>query len=294
MSSEITGIGLIVNADDFGLTPAVNKGIIEAHERGILTSATLMANSPFMQDAIDLAKAHPNLGVGVHVCLSGDIPVLAGDELQGLVDKGGELPGAFKLMQRASLPIVWPAICKEVAAQVQRIVDTGISITHLDAHKHVLIHPAILAAMMSVARDFGIRAIRAPVEDRSISKGLGESRAKGGGLRTAIISTFAMRAKRTLKREGFAVTDSFFGITRTGEWDAASMSKAISRLRPGITEFMVHPGLIDDELRRTRTRLVESRVAELKALTSPEVRQTANAGIRLMTFRDLIDSTKDV
>jgi chitin disaccharide deacetylase len=279
---------LIVNADDFGLTHAVNEGIIESHARGILTSATLMANMPAFQDAVELAKAYPNLGLGVHVNLSSGVPLAPVSELHGLVGSDGKLPGVMSLLVKAWLPDAYDPIRAEMSAQVKRVLDAGVEITHLDSHKHVMVHPTIAAAAVSVAQEFGIKAVRAPVEDSSFSRVSAAHSSQKSRLRSATVTTLAVRAKRLFRRSGLLVTDRFFGIAGTGQWDEATMASAIRHLGTGTTELMVHPGRVDDELRSSGTRLLESRVAELDALTSDEVKAAVrDFSVRLVNFGEL-------
>jgi hopanoid biosynthesis associated protein HpnK len=285
-------IGLIVNADDFGLTPGVNRGIIEAHEMGILTSASIMSNMPSFHDAVDLMSDHPRLELGVHINLSSGFPVSPAFKLGPLIGPDGQFRGVAGLMAAAWLPGVQKAIKIEIASQVAKVVNEGVRVTHLDGHKHVHIHPVILGAVMSIAKSYGIKAIRAPVEERSICAGLASAGGNGGTARVSMVTGLAKRARWLLKQAGFVVPDYFFGITRTGDWDSGSMAAAISRLKPGITEFMVHPGRIDNELEAQKTRLVESRLTELAALVDPDVKKSVQTtGAHLMNFSELVIET---
>lgn len=281
-------VGLIVNADDFGLTEGVNDGIVEAHTRGILSSTTIMANMPAFEHAVALAKQHPALGVGVHVNLCMGSPAAARAELRGLIEPDGSLPSTMKLLVKAWNPAMRAPIEAEIRAQIKKTLEAGVEITHLDSHKHVMVHPTIMAAAISAAKEFGIRAIRIPMEDASFAAASPIHRERKARIRTGMVTLLAGPAKSGARRAGLTTTDRFFGIAGTGNWEPQSMARAIVLLRPGTTELMVHPGLIDDDLRGTATRLVNSRLEELEALTSPEVRAAVEeAGVKLITFRDL-------
>lgn len=141
---------LLVNADDFGFTADVNAGILEAFQRGIVRSTTLMARGAAFDDAVRLARAHPDLDVGCHLML------VQGPGLPA------ELPGLILALARRRLRVY-----DELARQVGRVLDAGICPTHLDTHKHThLLWPPVLAAVCRLAREFGIPWVRKPVLGR--------------------------------------------------------------------------------------------------------------------------------
>lgn len=275
---------LIVNADDFGLTPGVNRGIIESHVNGILTSASLMANMSSAEDAAEFAAGHPDLGVGVHVNLVRGRPLTSGLVKVGVVNGKGSFGGAARLMIAAWNPAAFEAIRTEVGEQVARALELGVRVTHMDTEKHTHVHPRLLRAIIAVAREHGIRAIRAPLEPKN-----SHAADPHGRLVAAMFRAAARRCRNVLLREGFAVTDHFAGLSRTGDWDAESMADAIVALQPGVTELMVHPGCVDSELIGIGTRLVESRPSELDALTSGAVREAVCEGrVELAHFGHIV------
>jgi len=229
---------LVVNADDFGFSRDVNAGIIEAHERGIVRSTTLMARGAAFDDAVRLARAHPGLDVGCHLTLV---------EAPGLP---AGLSGLIRAIALRRIPIY-----DELAGQVRRILDAGIRLTHLDTHKHTHLLPPVLKAVCRIAQEFGIPWVRRPV-------------------------LFRARGCRT--------TDHFAGFTLTGRFDTAALVRVIRKLRPGLTEFMCHPGRCGPELEGARTRLKASRERELEALCAPQVREALSAAqVHLVSFREL-------
>ena len=157
---------LIVNADDFGLTNQVNRGILEAHRHGIVTSATLMANGEAFESAVEIARHAPDLGVGIHLNLTQGIPVSPAHTIRTLVDKRGRLylsPGRLwrgVVTRQVSLD----DIHTELRAQIAKVRRAGISPTHLDGHKHVHVLPGISKVVIRLAGDFGIRSVRSPVD----------------------------------------------------------------------------------------------------------------------------------
>ena len=258
---------LVVNADDFGFTRDVNQGIVEAHNQGILTAATLMANGAAFDDAVRLARQTPSLDIGVHLVLVGEPPLP---------------PTVAKLALAVALGRI--RIYDELAAQVRKIVDAGIRPTHLDTHKHTHLLPPVLEAVARISRDFQIPWVRRPFDLPIAHSGVPfkiRVTSRALGLRSGGLAT-------VLARYGCRSTDYFSGFQITGDYDAESLTALIRALPEGSTEFMCHPGICGGELREARTRLKESRERELRALTSPEVRKALeDSGVVLTNYAGL-------
>lgn len=149
---------MIVNADDFGLSPGVNQGIIESHRDGIVRSATVLANAPCVDDAIERAKSCPDLGLGCHLTLIGGTALAPRHLVPTLADADGRLPprwGELLLLLRKGIPRE-ELVC-EFAAQIERISASGVRLTHVDSHKHVHVLPRVLEAAIEAASSRGIR-----------------------------------------------------------------------------------------------------------------------------------------
>ena len=144
---------LVVNADDFGFTPDVNQGIVEAHGSGILTAATLMANGAAFEDALRRARQTPSLDIGCHLVLIGGDSLVTGKPLPATAP---QLIAA--LARREIRPY------DELKAQVLRILEAGIRPTHLDTHKHTHLAPPVLEAVARLGEEFGIRWVRRPFD----------------------------------------------------------------------------------------------------------------------------------
>lgn len=266
---------LVVNADDFGFTRDVNEGIVEAHRRGILTAATLMANGAAFDHAVALARENPSLDVGCHLVLVGGRSVLP---------PHAPLPrGVGGLI--AALALGRVRVYDELAAQVRKITAAGLKPTHLDTHKHTHLLPPVLEAVARIARESGIRWVRRPFDFplgapgavplalRVTSRGLGFAR---------------RRFHRVLSRHGCRTTDHFAGFQITGRLRTGELKRLIANLPEGTTELMTHPGFCRGDLLASRTRLRRSREDELAALTAPEVRRELDSRcVRLVGYRDL-------
>ena len=259
---------LIVNADDFGFTPDVNAGIVEAHRGGILTATTLMANGDAFDDAVSWARATPTLDVGCHVVL-----------VQGrsVLDPAHALPGTMKDLIRALLRREIP-LYEEVAAQVRKLMRAGIRPTHIDTHKHTHLLPPVLEAVARVARDFEIKWVRRPFDFGIDARARMMKAAVAVGMRV-------MRPGFASALKGLRTTDHFAGFQMTGALDYRSLRETLVLLPEGLTELMCHPGRLGPELRVAATRLKESREIELAALISPAIRRILEQrGIELVNY----------
>jgi hopanoid biosynthesis associated protein HpnK len=283
---------LIVNADDFGLTEGVNRAVLEAHRQGVLTSASLLANGPAFDDAVEQARGAPALSVGAHLNLTEGIAV-AGASASSLTAAGGRF--AFRPLALAK-NILAGRIARadvecELRAQIEKILGAGVRITHLDGHKHVHVLPVILDTVVKLAREYGIPWVRCPAERASHLVFL---MARQAGHRFRILKQYgAARAlaalaagqKRKLAQAGLCPPPHFFGITPTGFLDRDCLVEILARLPEGTSELMCHPGYADAELEATPTRLLRQREIELEALTRPEIKHLVAArGIELMGY----------
>ncbi len=271
---------LVVNADDFGFTPDVNAGIVHAYREGILTATTLMANGDAFEDAVSLARQNPGLDVGCHFVLCGDG--------HGLAPPYASLPASVPRLV-AEVYAGKLDIEAELEAQLRRILAAGIRPLHLDTHKHTHLLPPVLNAIVNVAHRYGIRYIRRPF-DLPLGM-LGLPAAPLGRRPTALgMQLLRRRFARILSENGYRSTNHFAGFQVTGRYRTTDLVQMLSRLPDGTTELMTHPGFCNDALRAARTRLKESRLRELEALTAPEVREIlAQVGVQLSGYRHLLE-----
>jgi len=266
---------LVVNADDFGFTPDVNRGIVEAHRGGILTATTLMANGAAFEDALLLARETPTLDIGCHLVLIGGRSLVTGKPYPRTV---GQLIAA--LARREIRPY------EELAAQVRHILNAGVRPTHLDTHKHTHLAPPVLEAVARLGEEFGIRWVRRPFDFPLPAR-------RGAVPRLIRLTSGALgllrrRFHRVLQSHGCRTTDHFAGFQITGRFRTAELVELLAWIPEGSTELMCHPGYCGEALRGAPTRLKESREQELEALTAPETRAALERhGIELAQYGGL-------
>jgi hopanoid biosynthesis associated protein HpnK len=288
---------LIVNADDFGFTAGVNRAIVEAHTRGIVTSSTLMANGRAFEDAVSLAKTVPRLSVGCHVVLIDGQPVLDAELLPSLTTThatGAHFRDSLKAF--AALALAGRLNAKEIeaeaSAQIRKLQSAGIVVSHFDTHKHAHLFPSVLRPLLRAARACGVRAVRNPFGPSKPLKS-GELLARPSlwtrSIEVKVLRSLAGKFRAAAAREGMATTDGTLGVEVTGSLDEKLFRAIAAAIPEGTWEFVCHPGYNDDDLKSAKTRLRESRETELRVLTMPEAREVLAAhGIALASYRDLI------
>ena len=285
---------LIVNADDFGWSEGVNRGIAYAHRNGLVTSTSLLANGLAFTSALDVARANPELGVGVHLNLSDGPPTTRPSEIAGLLNPYGVLengPEAL-LLRIAGRNLELAEVEREWDAQILKVRDAGIAPTHLDGHKHVQMLPGLFEIAVRLAKKHAIRAIRISHEESRLRAFL----SSGGEQKTSVVLKQGVQARglKLLARDardmadhaGLVATDYFCGIAQTGAMTREGLEALLTNLPEGTTELMCHPGYSDDDLRRSPTRLQDSRQSELEILTDARIRKlVATQGIRLISYQ---------
>ncbi len=283
---------LIVNADDFGYTSGVNRAIVEAHSRGVVTSSTLMANGAAFADAVQLSKTVPELSVGCHVVLTDGEPVLDAGQLPSLTTASHFRDGMIAFAARAIAGgMDANQITAEATVQIRKIQSAGIAVSHFDTHKHTHLFPKILRPLLRAASDCGVRAVRNPFGPRlplRSSHLLTRPSLWTRSVEVRILSAFAGKFREAVDRDGFATPDGTLGIVVTGALDETLFYAIASSIPDGTWEFVCHPGYNDADLQAGKTRLRESRETELRVLTLPAARAVlARQGIELISYRDL-------
>jgi hopanoid biosynthesis associated protein HpnK len=289
---------LIVNADDFGLTAGVNRAIVEAHEGGIVTSATLMANGRAFDDAVLLAKSHPRLGVGSHIVLVDGTPLVQRTS-QSLLAPGSRTAGSPRFQQGigkfAALAVLGrldpDEIESEAKAQIGKLQASGMAVTHLDSHKHTHMFPQVLKPLLRAARACGVKAIRNPFERIQGSQLAASPSLWRRWAEVGLLGSMARQFLDAVREAGIMTPDGTIAIVATGSLDERLLRRLVEHLPDGVWELVCHPGHNDADLQKIHTRLRESREQELRILTSSATRELLAAkGIEIISYRELAGS----
>ena len=271
----MTGRILVVNGDDFGVTPGVNAGILDAHTRGILTSASMFANAAATSEALALARRTPTLGIGCHLTLVDGAPLLPPSRVPTLAPDGVFRPTWGEFIAAAlARRIALREVERELEAQIDRVRSAGIRLTHLDSHKHVHAYPPVFRLVARLARRFGIATVRVPYEAPA-ARWLVRTAFTPGGRRQAIenaaLAPWCAYDDRILAAEGLPAAPRFLGRVLTGLFTPHNVAALVRSAAAGTNELMTHPGYVDDALNGVHTRLRAAREAEVAALIDPIV-----------------------
>ena len=283
---------LVVNADDFGLSPGINAGIVEGYEKGVLTSASIMVNAPAFDEAVELAHAHQGLGIGVHLNVLRGKAVLPPTEIPSLVDANGRFlrnPISLccgVLAKRVDLD----QLSSEFSAQIERAFEAGLRLTHVNSEKHVHMYPPIFARVVKLAERYGIRAVRWTGQ---YPRARDLIRWNRRSYKDLLVGLCAKLCRRRLAGTAVISNDYFYGLIETGSLTAEVFKGILPRLEDGVTEVMCHPGYIGPDLQEAfqtmgTSSLVASRALELQTLTDPTLRADIDAvRVRLIHYGDI-------
>jgi hopanoid biosynthesis associated protein HpnK len=274
---------LIVNADDLGLTPAVNRGVVRAFQDGIVTSASLLVTGSAFEDAVALAQQNPELDVGLHLALVEERSVLGPDVLPTLVDETGRFPRtSAEFIQRAILGgISWHEVEQEIAAQIALFEKTGLRLSHLNSHQHLHMFPPVFQIVRRLASWMDNVWIRNSAGPWRKSPDVRMGRwIRRLGLNLACLSARALHG-RPLPQ----MPDGMYGFEFSGSLTRRVLEQILRKIPDGLYELVCHPGE-DDVDTRTRYGHWGYRWAEeLETLTAPETQVTLKKhGIALTSF----------
>ncbi len=284
---------LIINADDFGLTSGVNRGIRDAHTNGVVTSSTLMTCGGRFEEAVGFASETPKLSVGCHVVLVDGFPTLRDVNASSLTvtNDGAEPRFRESLLSFAGLATAGrldeSEIEAEITAQIRKLQAAGIPVSHLDSHKHTHMFPVVFRAALRAARNCGVRAMRNPFEPLLFASGGSWKRR----FQLRVLRSYRAKFREELAKSGLITPDGCIGIITTGGLKLETFSLLIDSLPDGTWEFVSHPGYNDAELGQVKTRLRSSREQELAILTSPAAKELLRrAEIQLISYHDLVEN----
>ena len=269
---------VIVNADDFGLHEDIDRGIQEAHLNGIVTSASIVACGDAFGHAVEMIRTCPELDVGLHFALIGEKPVADHRCISSLIASDGRFFKTYKpLLSRFLLEkIDVTHIYFELEAQLNLLLRSGISPSHLDSHQHVHMLPSVWRVVLDLARRFNIPFVRIP-RFNSI-----------GSHAQNCLDTISRVGLNFLSRKKFRLfdrpnsADNTVGLHLSGRLNEDHLCELLTQLPPGLSELVVHPGITSHSLRE-KYQWGYRWTEELSSLTSPRVKQmTEDLAIRLV------------
>ena len=285
-----TGRRLIVAADDFGLSPAVNAGILRAHREGILSETSLMMRGAAMADAVALARATPSLGVGLHLTLLQGHCTAPASEIPLLVDADGRFSDnpVWTGIRYFFVPGIREQLRREISAQLDAFAATGLPLSHVDGHLTIHMQPTVMAVLLELAPRYGIRALRVPRDPLGEALRWDRRHAARKAFEAVCFGGLARHATPRIAAAGLRTPDRMYGMHQTGAVTEDYLLHLIATLPPGTSEVYCHPAAaVDDEARRWRPADYRSE-AELEGLCSPRVRAAlAAGGIAVIGYREL-------
>jgi predicted glycoside hydrolase/deacetylase ChbG (UPF0249 family) len=233
------------------------------------------------------------MGVGVHLNLSDGKPVSPVEAVPSLVNDHGEFVGGPEnfMLRIARRNLQLKEVESEWENQIQKVSDAGIPPTHLDGHKHVHMLPGLFEITLRLAKRHGIGAVRVSHEASTLRAALSKGEKQNSptmmkqGVQARVLKLLARDARVLAESSGIATADYFCGIAQTGALTIEGVKQLLLSLPEGTTELMCHPGFLDEELRKSATRLQDSRPMEVEILTNAEIRNVvASQGIRLIDY----------
>jgi chitin disaccharide deacetylase len=242
-----------------------------------------MTGAPATAAAVELARRLPLLKVGLHLALTDAKPVLPASDVPDLVDERGRFRANMARSGAAMffLPHVRRQMRAEIRAQFEAFRATGLKLDHINAHKHFHLHPSILSAILELAKEFGVTAVRAPFEPAAIL-----ARIEATDRRLSAFALAARIQRARLRRAGVAAPDQVFGLAWSGAMTHSRLAGLIANLPDGVSEIYTHPATASDFAGAAPDYRYEE---ELAALTSPDLRrQIAAAGIASGGFADAL------
>jgi hopanoid biosynthesis associated protein HpnK len=275
---------LIVNADDFGMTHGVNKGIIAASRKGIVTAASIMVTGQAFEEAVALARENPKLDIGLHLSLTVGRPASNDPAVHKYLASHGTFRlGNKDLLMGLMLRTLSPSAShREIEAQFEKAVRTRLPITHVDGHESIHLFPGIRERIFELMERYSIPFIRLSYERIGYKNVWKLSRWK-----KSLINLFGLANQGQISRRGIRTTDHYHGTFDAGYLGKERLMATIRDLKEGTSEIMCHPGYRDESFDRiSGGRYLPDQ--ELGALMDPEVKRLLrDRGVRLISFKDL-------
>lgn len=282
---------LIINADDFGYTPGINRGICDCYDEGVVSSVSVMATGDAFADAVERLVDRPGLGRGVHVTLTTMEPLLDPADLPTLVGDGGRFRESgfqfFLAYARGALSM--DEIEREVRAQIEHVIDRVDDVDHLNGHMHVHMLPGLFSLFCDLAAEYDIPAVRVtderfPLTRTALTNGhLADALSTPEVSKQLLLSALARYNGPT----DHSPTRAFAGVRHVGGFTATRLHRLLAASERFPLEVAVHPGYVDDVLRTHPEPLLEGREVDLAGLTDESVRRVVDRKFDLVRFADL-------
>ncbi|MGH9833896.1 MAG: hopanoid biosynthesis-associated protein HpnK [Blastocatellia bacterium] len=281
-------IPLIINGDDFGYSEAVNRAVIQAHHEGVLTSASLMVNERAADQAVELAKQNPGLAVGLHLVLALGRAALPHSEIPHITDSTGNFTNSsFRAgVQYYFGQVARRELRREIRAQFERFVATGLPFSHVDGHTHLHQHPVVFDELIKLCEEFGVRRVRVVKGEMRLSLKLDRKNLPIKLVWGTVFNLLGRWCEKRLQGRGFARPQKVYGLLQSGDLNENYLVGLLERIDAASSEIYAHPLAFDAD--ETAKRENPGGALELQALLSSRVRAAIEkAGFRLATYESL-------
>jgi len=278
---------LVITSDDFGLSSGVNLAVEQACQKGILTCASIMPGGGAFDEAVEIAKRNPGLQVGAHLTLLHGRSVLPPRDIPGLVDNQGNFSDNpvstgmryyFDKHLRGQLE-------REIEAQILKIKNSGILLSHIDGHLNIHMHPVVFSILSKLAPRYGITSMRLSRERLIHNLRFNSERVVGKLAERIIFAALSNHARLKLDQMGVSYAMEVKGVLNSGRMTERYILNILDGLKEGLTEIYFHPGLLPD-MEITRRMPDYYHMEELAAITSTKVRQKLeNLRIQIQNYR---------
>lgn len=278
---------LIITSDDFGLSSGVNRAVEQAWKNGLLTCASIMPGAAAFDEAVKIARRNPALQVGLHLTLLQGRAVLPSAEIPELVDVKGNfsnnpLRTGFRYFMDRGL---YCQLKREIEAQIKKVQDAGIQLTHIDGHLNIHMHPTVLRILAELMPRYGITTFRLARERLGHNLRFDRQRKIGKAIESQIFGFLTDHAGPVLDRLGIQYAAEVKGVLNSGRMTEAYLLNIIEGLQEGLTEIYFHPGILPDaEISRQMPDYRHQE--ELAAITSQAVKgRLHELQIQLQNYR---------
>lgn len=278
---------LVITSDDFGLSPGVNAAVEKGWRDGILTCASIMPAGAAYDEALAIARRNPGLQVGLHLTLVQGQSVLPHAQIPGLVNETGAfVDNPVKAGMRYFFDKgIYKQLKQEIEAQIQRVADSGIPLSHVDGHLNIHLHPTVFAFLTELMPRYGISSFRLSRERLCHNLRFDRQRRAGKSVERIIFGSLAGHARPQLQQLGIRFAGEVKGVLNSGRMTEQYILQILDGLNEGLTELYFHPGILPDaEISR---RMPDYRHEdELAAILSPRImHRMAELNIRLENYR---------